>query len=149
LLACADDTALIAESNESNNCKASTSKVTVSAPDLTETSVTNPPATIVDGSSFPVTDSVQNNGGVTAPASITRYYLSATVSKTGAHPLSGKRSVPSLSAGASSTGTVTITVSAGTPAGTYFLLACADDTGLVAESNEGNNCKASGNLTTH
>jgi hypothetical protein len=35
--------------------------------------------------------------------------------------------VPSLAPGATSSGTVTVTVSAGTASGTYFLLACADD----------------------
>jgi subtilase family serine protease len=149
LLACADDTILVAESNESNNCKASTNSITVSAPDLTETSVTDPPATIADGSSFSVIDTVQNNGSVTASASITRYFLSTTGSKTGARQLSGNRAVPSLTAGATSTGTVTVTVTTGTAAGTYVLLACADDTGLVPESNESNNCKASSGLTTH
>jgi hypothetical protein len=50
LLACANDTLLVPESNETNNCKASTNQITVSAPDLTETSVSDPPATTVDGS---------------------------------------------------------------------------------------------------
>jgi hypothetical protein len=42
--------------------------------DLTETSVTDP-ATVVDGSSFSVTDTVQNNGSSASVASTTRYYL--------------------------------------------------------------------------
>ena len=138
-------TVLVPESIESNNCKASTNKVSVSAPDLTETSVIDPPATIVDGSSFSVTDMVQNNGSSAAAASTTRYYLSTTGSKGGARLLTGSRAVPSLAPNASSTGTVTVTVSAGTAAGTYFLLACADDTVLVPESIESNNCKASTN----
>ena len=36
-----------------------------------------------------------------------------------------------------------MTIPAGTPAGTYRLLACADDRQVVAESNETNNCRAS------
>ena len=111
--------------------------------------MTDPPATIVDGSSFSVTETVQNNGGVTASASTTRYFLSKAGSKTGGRQLSGHRAVPSLAAGATSTGAVTVTVPAGTAAGTYFLLACADDTALVPESNESNNCKASTALATH
>jgi hypothetical protein len=50
--------------------------------------------------------------------------------------------VPSLAAGATSSGTVSVMVSSGIATGTYYLLACADDT-LVPETNEGNNCKAS------
>jgi len=143
LLACADDTFVVPETNESNNCKASAAQVTVSGPDLVETAVGDPPATILDGSSFSVSDTVQNIGTVTAAASTTRYYLSTTTSKSGARPLTGSRAVPSLAPSASSSGTVTVTVSAGTAGGTYFLLACADDTFVVPETNESNNCKAS------
>ena len=149
MLACADDTLLVPESNENNNCKASTNQVTVSAPDLSETSVSDPPKTIVDGNSFSVSDTVQNNGSATAAASTTRYYLSTTGSKSGARQLNGSRAVPSLDPGATASGTVTVTVSAGIAAGTYFLLACADDTLLVPESNENNNCKASATTTTY
>ena len=111
--------------------------------DLTETSVTNPPATVLDGSSFSISDTVQNIGSAAAAASTTRYYLSTTTSKSGARLLTGSRAVPSLAPSASSSGTVTVTVSAGTAGGTYFLLACADGAFVVPEINESNNCKAS------
>jgi subtilase family serine protease len=142
LLACADDTLVVPETNESNNCKASAGQVTVSGADLVETSVTDPPTTIAIGASFPVTDTVQNNGTASAAASTTRYYLSTNGLKSGARQLNGSRSVPSLAAGATSNGTVSVMVSSGIATGTYYLLACADDT-LVPETNEGNNCKAS------
>jgi subtilase family serine protease len=148
LLACADDTVVVPETTESNNCKASANKTTVSGPDLTTTNVTDPPTTVVDGSSFSVTDTVQNTGSVAAAASKTRYYLSTTNSKGGARLLTGSRAVPSLAPGAISSGIVTVTVSAGTAAGTYFLLACTDDTVVVPETTESNNCKASANKTT-
>jgi CARDB protein len=112
-------------------------------PDLTETSVTDPPATALDGSTFSVSDMAQNIGTVTAAASTTRYYLSTTPSKSSAHLLTGSRAVPSLAQGASSGGTVTVTVKAGTAGGNYFLLACADGASVVSEMNESNNCKAS------
>ncbi len=143
LLACADDTLVVPEINESNNCKASAAQVTVSGPDLIETAVSNPPTTVTPGGTFSVTDTVQNIGTVTSAASTTRYYLSTTTSKSGGHLLTGSRAVPSLAPNATSSGTVTVTVSAGTAAGTYFLLACADDTLVVPEINESNNCKAS------
>src|SRR5438132_1502722 len=117
-------------------------------PDLTETSVTNPPATVLDGSSFSVTDTVQNSGSAAAPASTTPNYLSTTTSKSGARLLSGSRAVPSLAASATSSGIVTLTVTAGTEGGTYFLLSCADYTLVVSETNESNNCNASTNQTT-
>jgi hypothetical protein len=116
----------------------------VSFPDLVETAVSNPPATVTQGGSFSVTDTVQDNGSVGAGASTTRYYLSLDMTKSGGDVLlTGTRAVPALAAGATSTGTVTVTVPGATALGTYFLLACADDTGAVAESNEGNNCIAS------
>jgi hypothetical protein len=148
LLACADDTNLVSEALETNNCKASTTKVTVGGPDLVETAVSNPPTTTSTGGTFSVTDTAQNVGGVTAAASNTRYYLSTTTSKGGARLMTGSRAVTSLTSGATSSGTVTVTVSANTAAGTYFLLACADDTLLVPEMIESNNCKASATQIT-
>ena len=148
LLACADDTLVVPEINENNNCKASANQVTVSGPDLIETAVSDPPTTLTTGGTFSVTDTVQNIGSAAAAASTTRYYLSTTTSKSGARQLNGSRAVPSLAPSASSSGTVTVTVSAGTASGTYFLLACADDTLVVPEINENNNCKASAKQVT-
>lgn len=149
VLACADFSNVVLEANEANNCTTSVNNAVVSGPDLAETGVSQPLATVADGTSFPVTDTVQNIGSVTAAASKTRYYLSSTKSKTGAHLLTGSRSVPSLAPGATSSGTVTVTVPAGLPSGTYFLLTCSDDTLVVPEVNESNNCTASTNVTTH
>src|SRR5439155_1018995 len=109
----ADDTLFRPETNESNNCKASTTKTTVSGPDLTETSVTNPPATVLDASSFSVTDSVQNIVSSAAPASTTLYSLSLHDALPISRLLTGSRAVPSLASSATSSGTVTVTVSAG------------------------------------
>jgi len=143
LLACADGAFVVPEINESNNCKASAAQVTVSGPDLVETAVSDPPTTVTLGGTFSVSDTVQNIGSAAAAASTTRYYLSTTTSKSGARLLTGSRAVPSLAPSASSSGTVTVTVSAGTAGGTYFLLACADGAFVVPEINESNNCKAS------
>ena len=111
--------------------------------DLVETAVSIPPAA-APGTTFPVTDTVQNQGPATAGASTTRHYLSLDALKdAGDTLLSHTRSVPGLGASAISTGTVTVTIPSGTALGNYFLLACADDTDIVAESNEANNCLAS------
>ena len=99
--------------------------------------------------SFSVTDTAKNNGAATAGASTTRYYLSLdTVKSSGDKLLTGSRAVPSLAAGVQSSGTVTVTVPSTTALGSYFLLACADDAKVVAESNENNNCKASATKVT-
>lgn len=147
LIACADDTKVAAESNETNNCATSTGTVQISAPslpDLIESSLADPPASAALGSGFSVTDTVLNQGAATATASTTRYYLSLdAVKSTNDKLLTGTRAVPTLTAGASSTGSVTVTVPTSTVAGNYYLMACADDRRRVTESSETNNCKAS------
>jgi hypothetical protein len=144
LLACADDTSTNIESNEGNNCMASAGSIVVAAPDLVATTVSNPPATARVGTSFNVTDSTANRGGVASAASVTRYYLSLDRAKsTGDPPLSGGRNVPILASNAVSAGAATVTIPTATPVGTYYLLACADDTRVSIESNETNNCVAS------
>lgn len=91
-----------------------------------------------------MTATVKNQGLLSAGSSTLRYYLSLDgVKNNGDLLLSGSRSVFSLAAGASSTGTTTVTIPSGTALGTYVLLACADDTKVVAESDETNNCRAS------
>ncbi|MEO8678869.1 MAG: CARDB domain-containing protein [Vicinamibacterales bacterium] len=143
LIACADDTKVVVEANETNNCQASTSVVQVIRPDLMVSAISNPPGSVLPGGRFSATDTTVNQGA-TAAASVTRYYLSIDAAWDAADKLlTGTRSVPSLANTASSTGTVTVTVPAATVAGNYSLLACADDTKLVAESVETNNCKAS------
>jgi subtilase family serine protease len=146
LLACADDTKVVVEGNESNNCRASGTAITVMLPDLVEQSVVNPGGPFRPGATFTVSDTVLNDSRVGTPASSsTRYYLSAdTVRNTGDILLTGARTVPILGPSASSSASVAVTIPSTTLPGTYFLLACADDTKLVAESNEANNCRASG-----
>ena len=142
LLACADNTGTVAESDETNNCTPSSSAVLISGADLIETAVSSPPATAVSGGSFSVTDTVKNQGNASATASTTRYYLS-TDGKAKNQLLTGSRPILSLAAGATNMGATAVTIPSSMTAGTYFLLACADGAGIVAESNETNNCMAS------
>ena len=73
----------------------------------------------------------------------TRYYLSPDPAKSASDtPLTGSRSVPGLAAGATHSGTITVTIPANTPPRTYFVLACADAADTVIETDEANNCKA-------
>jgi hypothetical protein len=112
--------------------------------DLQVTAVSNPPATVTPGGAFGATDTTANLGTAGTVSSTTRFWLSLDTVKSGGDVLlSGARAVGPLGAGANSTGPTTVTVPGGTALNTYFLLACADDTGSVAESNEGNNCRAS------
>jgi sugar lactone lactonase YvrE len=143
LLACADDTAHVVEGNEANNCLASTNTILVTRPDLLETSLSAPPATVVRGTSFSVTDTVQNQGGIAGGASTTRYFLSANQVKDGNDRLIGSRSVPALEVNQTSTSTAAVTVPSNMTVGAYYLIACADNAGNVTESDETNNCLAS------
>ena len=131
VLACADDTQLVAETDEAGNCRASTSTVEVGRPDLTISAVSNP-STAVPGVAFQVSDTVQNQTAFSAGISRTQYYLSVdALRNTGDRVLIGLRAVPAIPSGEASAGTATVTIPNGTPLATYYFLACADDVGAV------------------
>ena len=146
VLACADDTAQVVEANETNNCRAAAGTVAVApaTADYVVTALSDPPATVAASASFTATDTTQNAGTGGGFASTTRYYLSTnTLRDAGDVLLTGVRAVPALGAGATSSGSVTVTIPATTAVGPYYLLACADDTAAIPETNENNNCRAS------
>jgi subtilase family serine protease len=105
----------------------------------------NPPAPIrAPGTTFSVTDTVQNIGMARSGPSTTRYYLSLDeVKSAGDILLTGSHSAHGLDPGANQTATTTVTSPVATPPNTYFLLACADDPNARVESDESNNCLAS------
>jgi subtilase family serine protease len=116
----------------------------VARPDLVETALTTPPALARPGTGFSLSHTVRNQGAATAAASTTRFRLSRDTQKTADDLLlTGTHAVPSLAPGATSSRTLTVTIAAGTPFGTYFVLACADDAQTVTEDSETNNCRAS------
>ncbi len=97
------------------------------------------------GLAYAAKDTTRNNGEGDAPASQTWFYLSTNSVKDGSDvhlvPEAG-RSVAPLAPAATSTGTTAVTIPSDTTAGKWFLLACADGPGAIAESNEGDNCRA-------
>jgi subtilase family serine protease len=132
-----------------NNCATSATTLRVGWADLVTTAASDPPATALRGSKFTVSDTVRNQGTIPAVASTTRYYLSADgIKNAGDVLLMGARAVGSLDPSASSPGGRLVTVPAATPLGTYHVLACADDTGRVAESDNANNCRQSATTVT-
>ncbi|MGB8259844.1 MAG: CARDB domain-containing protein [Terracidiphilus sp.] len=150
LIACADALMEVPETSPTPNCKASATTVTVSGADLVETAVSNPPYTFKTGGSFSVTDTAKNIGPIPAQASTTRFYLSTTTAKNGSsYPLTGTRSVGSLAPNATSSGTTQVTVPTGVAPASYYLLACANDTGSAPESDPTNNCRASAGQTNN
>jgi hypothetical protein len=149
LFACADDTRKVAEARDDNNCARALGRVTVGWPDLITTAISNPPPIVGTGGTFSITDAALNQGNVTGGSSSTRYYLSLDgVKSAGDILLTGARSVAGLAPGASSIGMKAVTVPSGTATGTYYVLACADDTSKVGEAEETNNCLASEGAVT-
>jgi len=126
--------------------------VTLSIPlsDLIVSSVSNGSKTITSSSrTFSITDKTKNQGIASSTASVTKYYLSTTTSKTGsAILLSGSRFIAALAPGKVSKGSVTVGVPIGTARTIYYVIACADDNKSVSESNESNNCTVSSRRIT-
>jgi hypothetical protein len=148
LLACADDTGVVAERAEDNNCRASAGRVAVTARDLVVTALADPPATALLGGPLKVRDTTGNQGLSRAGPSGTRYYLSADPVRGDDIRLEGERSVPALDPGEDSAGGQTVFIPRTAAAGVYRLLACADDRKGLAETDETNNCRASARAVT-
>jgi hypothetical protein len=109
-----------------------------------QSAVDEPPQSKKVGGKFRISDTVRNVGASLAGGSATRFYLSADeLWSEDDVLLGGLRSVPELPPDATSTGTTRVTIPAGTAAGAYYLVACADNTELVVESDETDNCTAS------
>jgi subtilase family serine protease len=144
VLACADDTDVVVEGDEANNCIASATTIHVTVPDLVVTALDNPPAAAVAGSSFTENATTGNLGNGSSRASTTRFYVSLDKRKNaGDVLLTGTDPVGALAPAASEAAGTNLTIPSGTAAGRYYLLACADDLKAVKESNEKNNCTAS------
>jgi hypothetical protein len=97
------------------------------------------------GRTFYISDTTMNTGNLPAEPSVTRYYISAQEPVDPATAtVVGERAVPALAPGESSAVLrVPYTVPATLPAGTYYLDACADADGKIAETHEENNCASS------
>jgi serine protease AprX len=123
------------ESSETNNRSARTILI---GPDLDITGMTAP-AVAGAGKSISITDTTRNVGAGSSGPSQTRFYFSANGSFETSDTLIGSRGVPTLGAGASSSGTTSVTVPQGTAVGTWYIVGLADAEGLVSETSESNN----------
>jgi subtilase family serine protease len=136
LIAKADADGVVAETVESNNA---TARMLAVGPDLAVSALTVPFA-ITAGAVVSISDTVVNQGGGPAAASVTRYFLSTNVTLDASDlTLAASRSVPALVPSASSAGVTAVTIPAGLAPGTYYLFVKADGDGSVLESQEGNN----------
>src|SRR5260221_6355090 len=127
LFAKADGDDIIAETQEGNNLYATT--ITIGA-DLVISALTVP-SDIGAGTTITITDTTKNQGAGAAAATTTAYYLSTDATLDAADVVLGSRAVAALAAGASDTGSLTLTIPAGTATGTYYVFAKAGSTRVV------------------
>lgn len=129
----------VTETSETNNTYARAIQI---GSDL-HVSVMGAPTKGAAGLPIVVTDTTANQGGGGAIASTTRFYLSPDATwSAGDVLLDGSRVVPELPPGASSAGSTSVTIPAGTAAGSFYVLAKADADNVIAENQEGNNATA-------
>jgi PKD repeat protein len=114
--------------------------------DLTVTAV-KAPARAMPGARISVSATVRNGGRAKAGKSTTAWLLSRDQKLGRDVVLKPTRPTPALKPRKTWKGSATLTVPAATAAGTYYVLACADQARRVKETQEGNNCRPSGRLT--
>ena len=139
--------AVAGESDTGNNCSQGV-RVTVGGsggPDLV-VSVSRSSVTVSPGGDFSYDVTVRNEGNAVAAATRARAFVStdATIS-TNDTQIGSATSVPSLGPSQEASGTQTITVSAGAPAGIIYVGDCVD--AVSGESNTNNNCSSAITVT--
>ncbi len=141
IIAVVDVNRLVAESNEANNAKAS-GKIFVWRPDLRVKSVTTGGSTVT-GAGYVVSSLVENNGGATGDKFFVSYYLSTDATKSSNDRYIGAVTVNGLGGWSTTTAQLTATIPKDVPQGSYYVIAVVDVNGLIPESYESNNAKAS------
>jgi subtilase family serine protease len=143
--AIADDQGAVAETNESNNTRASAAiAISPANVDLTVTALIVPTSGVAGGT-IPVTMTVHNAGSVGIGSFAVGFYFSTDATVTTGDVFSGTICDYPNGLGASTSHTCSgpVRVPATLAAGTYFLGAIADDLGQQAETNENNNTRVS------
>ncbi len=137
VIAKADDSNSVLEPLETNNTRYAVVRV---GADLTVSALTVPTRG-ASGGTISVTDGTKNTGGGPAGPSTTAFYLSADYAFDAADiRMTTTRSVGTLDAGVTSTGTTLVTLPGVSP-GLWYVIAKADDTGTVGETVETNNTR--------
>jgi subtilisin family serine protease len=137
LLATVDATGTVAEDVETNNTASRSIQI---GADLA-VAVLSAPAIAGAGQSILVTDTTANQGGGTAGASQTHYFLSTNSSFDASDMLLGSRNVAALPPGATDSGGATLVLPEVTT-GYWYIIATADATSAVPETSETNNTRA-------
>jgi subtilisin family serine protease/subtilase family serine protease len=146
LFAKADGANALPESNEQNNTSV---RIISVGPDLVMQGLSSV-GPVKAGHKAQIGDLLTNSGGADAGAFTVRFYLSTNFSLESTDiVLPGSRSVTSLAAGVTSSGSTQVTIPAGTAPGSYYLLVKCDADNTVAEVSEGNNTAARAIQVTH
>jgi subtilase family serine protease len=139
VIAKADGLLAIAEGNETNNTFAR--PIAIGA-DLT-VSALGAPAKSGEGLSILATDTTKNAAGRSdVPDSTTAYYFSSDAVLGGGDTLLNGRTTGPILSGGSGAGSANLTIPAGTPTGTWYIIAKADDPSGVFETSETNNTRS-------
>jgi subtilase family serine protease len=141
VIAVADISGAVAESLENNNTR-NTTAIRI-GPDLTVTALSSA-SSVVAGTSLSVTDTTTNQGGDTAPASGTRFYLSTNSTLDSGDLFLTAREVLSLGPGLSQAASTMVGIPASTAAGSYYIIAESDGDDVIAEAQETNNTRPRG-----
>lgn len=125
--------------NANKTCTARFDLATASA-DLLVSALSGPNASAA-GVTITVTETTKNQGSSAAGASTTKFYLSTNTTFEVQDILLGSRAIPALAAGVSNTASTALPIPANTAVGSYYVLARADASAVVSETNEANNIK--------
>ncbi len=119
-----------------------TAAVTVGQlPDLIMTAVSTTTTTIVPNGSISLTNTVKNQGGLSASSFTIAFHLSANATYGDADDivLTATRTVTSLTIGGISAASTTLTIPATTPVGSYFVCGMVDNGNVINEGSYENN----------
>jgi hypothetical protein len=136
LIVFADGPNVESETNESNNTRAK--KISL-GPNLVISSLSILPASVAAGGTITINETTKNTGAqATGGSSTTTWYLSVDKNVGPGDTVLGTHAVPALAPNATNAKSQVVTIPAGRPPGTYWIIADADSGGVISEFSEAN-----------
>jgi hypothetical protein len=113
-------------------------------PDLRIVKVAIAPATVRPGETIAVTSQIGNGGHADSQATTARFFLASGKKRTPASlQLNGSQPVPALQPSTLVVYTTIVDIPPDVPAGTYYVITCADRSERYLDRNQKNDCIAS------
>ena len=122
---------------------ASCSSIFIWRPDLRVNSVTTSGNTATGITNYSVISSIQNYGSITQDTFYVSYYLSKDTIKSSDDRYIGHATINGLNGWSTTNAQYNCTIPKDIAQGNYYIIAMADVTGVIPESNETNNNKTS------